>query len=254
MTADLDVVIVNHGTPDLCEVCVESLHNWMPPKLKWKLIVVDNSNSGAAYRDPEIETLYIQNLGYGNAVNIGVAHVGSAPNVLILNADTEMLPESNIQWMLNILNGKKVAVVGPKQINAKGIIKSAGCPPVDGGVGYTIRGWNELDEGQYLEDVLDCMYVAGSIILTRRDYFECLGGFLETPLYYEEAYYCYALRHFGYRVVYTGMSKWIHHWDSSPKDDMHLLSGRPVAIKSHGMFVEALKKIGYPEDEIPAFV
>lgn len=249
---DLDVVIVNHGTPGLCNACIESIHKWIPKEIDYHILVVDNSLSGAQYHGKE-KTLYITNMGYGNAVNIGVQH-GAAPNVLILNADTEMLPESNIEWMLELLKDESIAAVGPKQVSPEGWIASAGCPPVCNRVGYSIRGWREIDQGQYVEHILDCVYVAGSIVLTNRECFERLGGFLETPLYYEEAFYCYAARHYGYRIVYTGLSKWLHHWDSSPKEDQHLQSGRPIALKSHGLFVEALRGIGVPEERIPPFV
>lgn len=249
---ELDVVIVNHGTPDLCSACCDSLRKYMPPEIDYKILVVDNSLSGATYQGTE-NTLLVENRGYGNAVNIGVSHM-EASAVLILNADTEMLPESNIEGMLDLLEEGNIAAVGPKQVSPYGWIASAGCPPANTRVGYTIRGWREFDHGQYGEVSLDCVYVPGSIVLVDRSIFTSLHGFLETPLYYEESFYCYAARHFGYRVIYTGMSKWLHHWDSSPKPDQHLESGRPIAMKSHGLFVEALQAIGYPEEGIPPFV
>lgn len=127
--------------------------------------------------------------------------------------------------------------------------------PEVNGVGYIIRGWKEIDHGQYNEDVLDCKYVAGSVVFTRRDVWESLGGFLdEVFLYYEETYYCYLARHRGYRCVYTGKSVWTHHWDSSPKDDQHMLSGRPIARQSHEIFARRLREQGVPDREIPAFV
>ncbi len=244
--AELDVVLVNYRTPHFLFAAVESIDHFMPPLLDYEIFTVDTSPDEEA-----VGKFVIPNKGYGQAVNFGVA-LGSAPNVLILNADVAMRADSNIENCLGLLQDPKVAAVGPKQVNPTGWIASAGCPPANNGVGYEIRGWRQADRGQFVEPVLDCKYVAGSIVFTRRETFEELGGFLETPLYYEEAFYCWKARHRGYRIVYTGTSVWTHHWDSSPKDDQHLLSGRPIARRSYDMFVAACQGEGITD--IPPFI
>ncbi len=245
---DLDIVVVNHQTPDLFKACLNSIVQYMPPTINYKIFGVDNSPV-----DP-VGEYKIENRGYGQACNYGVS-LGKSEFLLLLNADVEMTQRSDMYNICKIFDEHPmVAIVGPKQISPKGWIASAGCPPMkNNGVGYTIRGWKEPDAGQYVEYMLDCMYVAGSVVFTRRSVYEELGGFLETPLYYEESYYCYLARHRGYRCIYTGQSLWLHHWDSSPKKEKHLLSGRAVALESHGIFVEALRREGVAENAIPPF-
>ncbi len=240
----LDIVVVNHGTPELFTECCESLYRYLGD-IDFSLYTVDNSP------DNHVGEHVIENRGYGQACNYGAA-LGDSEYILLLNADVRATAHSNTEHVFDLFADDEVAIVGPKQINPAGWIASAGCPPANNGVGYTIRGWKEQDVGQYT-DTIDCMYVAGSVVFTRRSVYEELGGFLETPLYYEESFYCYLARHHGYRCVYTGESVWLHHWDSSPKRDKHLLSGRPVALESHGMFTKALREHGVPESEIPPF-
>lgn len=236
--------MVNYRTNALFRECCASLYEHLG--VDFELYGVDTSPE-----DPVAE-FRIPNKGYGNAVNYGVS-LGTSEHVLILNADTRATMHSNTDHVLELLDQPDVAMVGPKQVNPSGWIASAGCPPAANGVGYTIRGWKELDRGQYA-DIVDCMYVAGSVVFTKRDVFEELGGFLETPLYYEETFFAYKARHRGMRCVYTGRSQWIHHWDSSPKPDQHLMSNRPVAIESHAMFAAALAAEGVPASQIPPFV
>lgn len=241
----LDVVVVNHRTPQLFYECTASLERYLG--VDYEIYSVDNSPSG------HVGQYVIENKGYGQACNYG-ADLGSSEFILLLNADTRATDRSNTAHVMELFRSDpSIAVIGPKQVNPAGWIASAGCPPANNGVGYTIRGWKQRDRGQY-DDILDCVYVAGSVVFTRRDVWEHIGGFLETPLYYEEAYYCYVARHLGHRVVYDGQALWIHHWDSSPKPDQHLQSGRPVAKVSHEIFVNALRMEGVPEAEIPPFV
>lgn len=240
----LDVVVVNHGTNQMFKDCCASLYEHLG--VDFELYGIDNSPENP------VAEFKIENKGYGNACNYG-ASLGSSPYILLLNADTQATEESNTSHIFDLFKSDPaIAIIGPKQVNPAGWIASAGCPPANNGIGYVIRGWKEEDHGQYT-DIIDCMYVAGSIVFTRRDVYEKLGGFLETPLYYEETFYCYKARYKGYRCVYTGRSKWIHIWDSSPKKDQHLLSGRPVAFESHQMFVEALIKEGVSAFDIPPF-
>lgn len=240
------MVVINHRTPDLLHACVASLERHMPAEISYKVFTVDNSPPDEAVGDYVIE-----NRGYGQACNYG-ASLGDAPNLLILNADTEMRADSDIEWCLYLLSLPRTGVLGPKQVSPYGWIASAGCPPANNGVGYTIRGWKQPDMGQFTEDLLDCMYVPGSVVFTRREVWEKLGGFLETPLYYEETFYCYLARHRGYRCVYTGRSVWLHHWDSSPKANQQMLSNRPVARESHAMFEQACLSAGITD--IPPFI
>lgn len=193
----VDIVIADYLTPHLAEAAVESL-----PKM------------GVPYTVKVIDA-YAEKLTYAEAINGGFEG-GSAPFVLALNADVECrLSQVPIFDIFERL--PEVAVVGPPQVNAIGMI-------VHGGIMGTNempvhRGWGDPESMHpevFMPVVEDAVTVSGSVYYARRSVWDELGGFLETPHYFEETWFSYLARHRGHRVVFTGHGTWLHLWDSSP--------------------------------------
>lgn len=208
----VDIAVVDYGTPHLAARCVGSLDSDLFASIE----LVDAKSRG---------------LSYAQAVNRSLAR-GTAPYVLALNADTRMLepPDRLLQLFAD---HPDIAVIGPRQIDQTGRITHAG-----------IIGSNTEPEHRFwmrplahvaemcAEKTLDCVTVSGSVYFARRTVWEQLGGLLETPLYYEETAFSYAVRHAGYRVCYTGQTTWEHRWNSSPYEG----SKAELAARSQAIF------------------
>jgi hypothetical protein len=94
------------------------------------------------------------------------------------------------------------------------------------------RGWGELDRGQVSDVRDDAISVSGALYFIKRDLWSLLthcelyqdvqpvgekaiGAFLETKLYFEETFASLHARAHGYKCVYYGPVKMIHHWHKS---------------------------------------
>lgn len=192
----VDAVIVDYATPELAVRCWRSL---IECPLFASVTVVDAKAAGWSYAQSVNTTL----------------NDGRAEFVLALNADTRMLePPAAVLDLFD--SDPTIAVVGPRQVTSDERI-------VHGGIFGTnqapeFRCWQaplllHLDE---TADTRDAVTVSGSVYFARRSVWDELGGFLDTPHFYEETWLSYLARHRGHRVVYTGSTTWIHEFNQSP--------------------------------------
>src|SRR4051812_41794165 len=114
----IDVVIVHFETPDLLRRCVDSLLDNGGEAVR-SVVVVDNSVSdhgragAAAVGSSRVEIITPdENVGYGSAANLG-AGVGAARRLLVLNADTVLLPGA-LDELAAALQRHDMAVAGPR--------------------------------------------------------------------------------------------------------------------------------------------
>jgi GT2 family glycosyltransferase len=191
----IDVTVVDWDTPELAERCVASLDD----PLISTITMIDAKARGWSYAE---------SCNYG-------ASLGSAPYVLLLNADTRRL-ESQQPIVDLFASDPSIGVIGPRQVDDEGRLTAAGI------FGTNTRPEHRLwlapldEHDDETRDSRDAVTVAGSVYFARRVVWDELGGFLETDrMYYEETFCSYAARHAGYRVVYTGSVTWEHLWDSS---------------------------------------
>ncbi|HZV74595.1 MAG TPA: glycosyltransferase [Conexibacter sp.] len=200
----IDAVVADYDTPELAERCVASLDD----PLISTITVIDAKARGWSYA---------QSCNYG-------ASLGTAPYVLLLNADTRRL-ESQQPIVDLFASDPSIAVIGPRQVDEQGRLTAAGI------FGTNTRPEHRLwlaplddhDHDHETGDTRDAVTVAGSVYFARRAVWDELGGFLDTPHFYEETFLSYAARNAGYRVLYTGSVTWEHLWDSS---------GLPTAAKA----------------------
>ncbi len=117
----VDIIVPSCGQPALLEACFASIAA-SEPNGRVRVIWVENgvkgngrSYMGDALARSYIEILHIaipEMLGFVKATNLGLA-AATAPNVLLLNSDTE-LPLGWLDAMLDVLEREpKVGLVGP---------------------------------------------------------------------------------------------------------------------------------------------
>jgi GT2 family glycosyltransferase len=195
----IDAVIVDYGTPRLAARCAGSLDD-------------------GAFSSIELVDAKARGWSYARSVNSSLTR-GSAPYVLALNADTRMLePPHEILSLFE--EHADIAIIGPRQIDEFGRVTHAG---VVGTNPHPVHRFWLHPLAEVIDDckerALDCVAVSGSVFFARRRAWEELGGFLETPHFFEETWLCYLARHRGYRVVYTGATTWLHLFGRSPTPD-----------------------------------
>jgi hypothetical protein len=245
----IDVVVCNYRTPnDLYEFVKAfeavqwevpcSLHIANVDPLETDIEICKRIVSEIEIGVPVTYSEMKENVGYAVTCN-AIAHrlrtMGvERSTIAFFNADTRLRPGvlDACHWELSVT--PKLAVIGPKQVNAEGRITHAGIFGTN--EEPKLRGWQEVDDGRYDELRLDAVSVAGSAYFVKRlawdelaaceDYWAAalrhidkypLGAFLPTQLFYEETFLSYHARHHGWQVGYHGNVSMVHEWHQSVK-------------------------------------
>lgn len=217
----IDAAIVDYGTPGLA------------------IRALDSMRDCPLFRSVALIDAKMLRWSYAKSVNTAVSG-GKGEFVLALNADTKMLePPDKILDLFDA--DPSIAVIGPRQVDSDGRVTHGG-----------IFGTNERPEFRHWQaplehcdgetaDTRDAITVSGSVYFARRSVWEELGGFLNTPHFYEETWLSYLARHRGHRVVYTGSTTWLHEFNRSPTTQEWRVR---MAVESRNLFRAACRREG----------
>jgi hypothetical protein len=230
----LTVLIVSYGVRDLLAHCLESLGGHA------ETIVVDNASpDGSAdlvrERFPAVRLVALpENRGFSAAVNRG-ARDATGDALLLLNPDAEVLVGGMERMLSSVLLRPDAWAVGFRQVDEEGRYQlSVGLEP--GFATELLRRTvqRRLDRGgRWLGGAIDRLlsrpvrvpWVAGSVLLVRRDAFRRVGGFDERFfLYFEDIDFCLRLRAAGGRVYYDPTVTVLHHRGASAAGARELAS------------------------------
>jgi N-acetylglucosaminyl-diphospho-decaprenol L-rhamnosyltransferase len=215
--ARVAVVVVTYESRDLALAALDSLraHGGLP----LEVVVVDNASTdgtAAALRERHPRARVVangENTGFARACNQGW-RASSAPLVLFLNPDAEVLPGA-ISALADVLDGRPdVGVAGPRTLNDDGTVQ------VSTGRDLTIaseRRQRRLVAGVRARQPWalgeaearhsrphEPDWVSGACLMARRSALEAVGGLDERFFLYEEdADLCRRIRTAGFRVVFT---------------------------------------------------
>lgn len=244
----VDLLVVNYNTKDKLERLLKTLNDTSGSnRIPWKLYVADNGSSDGTYEmlrknadKYRIESIFRNpNIGYSAAIN-SMAAVSRSDILCAVNADTWFTNNHVNQAIETFKYHKNQAIMGPKQIDERGLIRHGGIfwegdkskPPYH-------RGWSEFDGyDQAYKDRHQCWTVSGSIYYVRRSVWDEMtnhsgyrslhpraqGAFLETFMYFEETFTSVFAEHLGYEVWYDGTIETAgHSWHASnnPGDNVH---------------------------------
>ncbi len=199
----LTAVIVSYNSAHVLPECLAALH-----AASVSTLVVDNASTDAsaavATRAGAQVIVTPENLGFGRAMNLGVA-AASTPMCLLLNPDAILTPGAADALKDAATQHPDAAVIGPQLVEP------------DGRVFYQPRsylahylenpkGLRHLPEGEV------CVpFVSGACMLVRRDVFLALGGFdPQLFLFYEDDDLCRRVYDAGYGVLYAPAAV-VHH-------------------------------------------
>lgn len=225
----ISFIIVHYRTPDLLRACLASIAS-SAASLPHEVLVIDNApldeeaqrisseHPRAIYRRNE------QNLGFGRAVNQGLA-AGRGDCFLVLNPDVEVRPGSVEALLDRMGRDPTIGIAAPKLLNPDGSLQHS-CRTF-----YTLpvfllrrtflgRLWPNhriLREHLMLdydhEETREVDWCLGASLLVRRRAVEDVGPMDERFfLYFEDVDWCYRMRARGWKTVYHPASIMVHRY------------------------------------------
>ncbi len=236
--AELDAIVCNFKTPgDLRSFlksfrparnevgCTLTIVN-VQPDPEDGLVSVEELWPGAQTEASIVS--WSDNLGFNRACNAAAATSREvpAPYLALFNADVILRPGALAHCVQALKDHPDWAVVGPRQVNESNQITSAG---TFGTVTKPeMRGWHEIDRGQFNDVRDDAVHVSGAAMFWRRSIWDELtacpqfqeaapgatGALLSTchHFYGETFAMAHALSH-GFKVVFDGSAPTIvHKW------------------------------------------
>jgi N-acetylglucosaminyl-diphospho-decaprenol L-rhamnosyltransferase len=229
----IGAVVVDHDAGPLLTECVRSLLD----DGATTVVVVDNGGPGGAQRalDPLLaergddNVLVVQpgkNIGYGSAVNRGLAVLSGSPSppewVLVSNPDLRVHPGA-LDELRRVLEQRPAwAMAGPRILTELGDVYPSvrGFPTFVDAAGHALlalfvpenrftRRYNPgTPEG---DGVVEAGWISGSCFLARREALEELGGFDESYfMYNEDMDLCWRAHRAGWGVGFTGAAAVTH--------------------------------------------
>lgn len=238
----VDIIIVTCNAKNLLKRCIASIHkHTASPHL---ITVVDNgSNDGTLSFFRTQKDINIirnnKNLGFSKAMNIGIK---KTRNDLILCLDDDVEVTYNwLEGLLKYIRNRNTGIVGCKIVYPDGRIHAAE---------YRIKprmvvGWGERDIGQK-EYVREVDGLIGPCWLMKREVVKRIGFFDERfyPCQHEDLDFCIRARLAGFKIIYNGKVKVIHH---------NLYRDAGLADKNWQKFLIKWRDLRYPfSDTHPA--
>lgn len=226
---DLSIVIVNFNTRKITHQCLESIFkSFRSYKSKtapgFEIILIDNASTKddsaiylAEYSKKHKNIVFVANstnTGFGPANNQGVK-LAKGKYVFLLNSDTLILKDA-IHKLFSFYrkNENTKQFVGPKLFNKDMTAQPSAAPfytlPVIVGALF-FRGdyWGLTRNSP--KETRQVGWVSGAAIMTKKEYFEKVGGFDETIfMYMEEVDLLYRAKKIGMKTFFYPKARIIH--------------------------------------------
>lgn len=267
---DISIIYVNYKTSHLLENSISSLVNFSEG-FSYEIIVVDNSSSDVESRNLErivnrfgCTIIHSDNVGFGNANNIGVLH-SHGKYVYFLNSDTLFISNACLELFKFLEYNPDTGIVGSNlyslnmenifsfqldEKNLKNERKNASLVKIFGRRKKTI---NKTDIPISISG-----FVSGASLMMSKENFLKIGGFPKSIfLYAEEAYLCYSLIHKLNLKIYNIPSSRIIHLEGKSFDANErrigyscegnfiyytLIFGRDIAIKYLKLMISLFRR------------
>jgi GT2 family glycosyltransferase len=225
---DLSIIIVSWNVAELLRKCLDSIG--VNPR--FEIIVVDSASSdntvAMLWQDyPHVRLLArSENVGFTRGNNIGL-EAAQGRYRLLLNPDTEVIGDGLVRMIAYLDANPTVGIVGPRTLNNDGTTQSTKRRFPTLGIAFFESTWlqgfapKSLLDRYYAADVPDDAtaevdWVQGSALMARREVYEDIAGLDEGYIMFsEEMDWCKRAKDAGWRVVYLGSARIIHHGGKS---------------------------------------
>jgi len=234
---DISFIIVNYNTTELTTECLRSIYQFTHNN-SFEIIVVDNASP-----DRSIDTITVvfpnvklinnlENLGFGPANNIGVAHA-KGKYVFLLNSDTQLISDA-AEVFFNYMESPdhgNAACCGGALVDGKGSdqVSYGNFPSIREAIAalgplllFKRYFQRHLSSGvfNYSDEIRRVDYICGADLFCRAEVLKRVGQFDPAFfLYFEEVELAKRLRQAGYHSVIIPEVKIIHHEGASQDAD-----------------------------------
>jgi GT2 family glycosyltransferase len=225
--ADLAVIIVSANSGPWLRACLTSIAS-RTGAAALEIVVVDSGctdETAAVVRDefPGVELLTVENRGFAYGNNRAFLAT-SAPYVLFLNPDTEIVEGTLAELLSDLARRPEIGLAGVRQVSAEGVVwpsirrfpspvrtlfEALGSERLP--VRASWLGERELDPAAY-DRAAPCDWTSGSFMLARRE--AILGAGLMDErffIYCEEPDLCLRIKRAGWEVWHLPTLTIVHH-------------------------------------------
>jgi GT2 family glycosyltransferase len=173
----------------------------------YELLVVGNEACGDGFPG-HVRRLHYRGASKTAALNNFAIGQTDSPWLLFLSGDVEPVDENWLAAMAEHIQRPEVGAVGARLLQADGTVEHAGIVlGVNGVADAACRGFaaDNVGANRQAHLIRNCSAVSGACLLTRRDVFECCGGFDEDPRLapFADVDFCLKIRRADYLIVYT---------------------------------------------------
>jgi GT2 family glycosyltransferase len=232
---ELDVIIVNYNSTSYLLHCLGSIYEGRGSGAV-KIFVQDNGSADDVTRiHAEFPDVILHengvNLGYGKAVNKGLAECSSR-YVMVLNPDT-VVRDGFVEAALHYMaRNPDVGILGPKITDPNGSVQGSArsFPTVLTGLfgrsclisrwfpGNTLSRKNLVACGSDGRSPMEVDWVSGACMVVRKKAVDDIGLLDDRFfMYWEDADWCKRMREAGWKVVYFPQASVVHHVGASSK-------------------------------------
>jgi GT2 family glycosyltransferase len=215
----ISIIIPVRDRVELLARCVESITR-ETTYAPYEIVIVDNDSRNDETR-AYLSTTKHRVLNYSgpfnySAINNFAVEQTTAPWLLFLNNDTEVIDGDWLTTMAEHIQRPEVGAIGPRLLYPDDTVQHGGIVVGVGGIAeHAFRGFPAEAPGvcRQLQVTRNYSAVTGACLLTRRDVFNKVHGFDEEqlPVTFSDVDLCLKIRRAGYLVVYTPFARLYHH-------------------------------------------
>ena len=233
------IIILTWNGLELTKRCLKSLNlKKLDPQVE--VIVVDNASTDGTLKYlesiPRITLIKNnENLGYGKAVNIGIARANPDADIVLLNNDVTLIDKN---WLTTLHAQSKLhpdqGIIGVKILQENGLLQHCGAYlPLDTYWGQQLASGEE-DIGQY-SGITECESVVFACAYITNKALKSIGLLDERFFaYFEDTDYCLRAKELGFKVVLNGDVRVTHAENSSTK--INKVSHSKIFLESQNTF------------------
>ncbi len=223
---ELSIIIISYNTKKITENCLKSIEDSLRQSLlSYEIIIVDNaSNDGSQTQisklksqnhNLNLKTIFnTRNVGFAKANNQGFRQA-DGKYILFLNSDTIVL-DNAIEKLLSFYTKNELTIqfLGGKLLNQNHSPQPScgpfySLPVVFGALFLKGDYWGLTRFSPNTVKEVD--WISGACILTKKEYYEAIGGFDEQIfMYMDEVDFLYRAKQKGYRVFFYPDAEFIH--------------------------------------------
>lgn len=247
-SSKLSIIIVNFNGRKYLEDCFKSIYKHCS-NINFEVIVFDNNSSdeSVSYIKNNFSEVKLieskENLGFAKGNNKAVQE-SCGENILLLNNDTILLDD--IAPILKIIkNNNNIGAVGIKMLDGnKKYSPSTGKFPKP----FQLLKFSLFEEkrksfksGLFKEESIEVDWVTGAFLLTKRVYWDKVGGLDEDYfMYVEDVDFCKKLNKIGKKAIFLPQQRFIHFIGFNSKREIRLIKGYKIYSAKHFNFINTI--------------